>query len=285
MELLKVYQSFADQLNISADISKVLHGVTDIKASGNEIEAALRNVLIEILPTKYKVGHGHIIDKDLNVSKQYDLLISDNIESNSILKTKDGTEIFLYETIYTIGEVKATWNLTSADSTEASIKDIQTRLQRKAVSNKALFSAGAEIQLSTPVTSNPIRNPLFCFAFAVKSDGDLKKLRPKFEDRSSWSSYPNLTVILNEGLFVLININNLKQGKLTINLYPEFVQNDPSYEWKFISCKNSARNFAFLIFCLTEHLSNTILEKPSYLSYSTSLLGIEDDQLLNLDEL
>jgi hypothetical protein len=73
IELLKIYKSFADQINISADVSSMLHGVKDIKASGNEIEISLRTILKELLPNKYNISHGHIVDKDLNISRQYDV--------------------------------------------------------------------------------------------------------------------------------------------------------------------------------------------------------------------
>jgi len=135
IELLKIYKSFADQINISADVSSMLHGIVDIKASGNEIEISLRKILSELLPNKYGISHGHIVDKELNVSKQYDIVITENIEYKSIAQTKDTTEIFFYETVFAIGEVKATWNISNIKSTIDSILDLRKRLNRTGINN------------------------------------------------------------------------------------------------------------------------------------------------------
>jgi hypothetical protein len=285
IELLKIYKSFADQINISADVYSMLHGVKDIKASGNEIEISLRTILKELLPNKYNISHGHIVDKDLNISKQYDLVITENIDYKSIAKTKDSTEIFFYETVFAIGEVKATWNLVSINSTVESIVDLKKRLSRKPISNNTILSGNSEIQVNEALTDNPIRNPVFTFAFALKSDKDLKNLKKIYLVDASLVNLPNITVILNEGIVVLVNKDDLAKGIVTINLYPEFIIDYTKYVWKFISSTDAGKNFAYLLFCLYEHLSNTILEKPPYLKYSSSILNINEEDLLDLDEL
>lgn len=285
IELKKVYGSFADQLNVSASISGILHGLSDIKASGNEIEVALRNVFQELLPTRYTISHGHIVDKSLNVSRQYDFIISEGQDFRSILKTKDTTEIFFYETVFATGEVKATWNRNSFNDTVSSIHHLKSELNRNVVDNRTILSGNNEIHLSSEITSNPNRNPLFCFAFAIKSEKGLAKISADYKKKENWSKLPNVTVILNEGLYVLINKRHLTEGKLTINLYPEFQISNDDFEWKFISSSEGGQNVAFLLFCLLEHLSNTLLEKPSYLLYSSSLLSIKEESLINLDDL
>lgn len=286
IELLKIYKSFADQINISADISSMLHGVKDIKASGNEIEISLRTILNELLPNKYNVSHGHIVDKELNISKQYDLLITENIDYKSIAKTKDSTEIFFYETIFALGEVKATWNVTNINSTVDSIVDLKSRLSRSPISNNTILSGNSEIQVNEALTDNPIRNPIFTFAFALKSDKDLRNLKKVYLVDASLINLPNITVILNEGIIVLVNKEDLAKGIVTINLYPEFIVDYTKYIWKFISSTDVGKNLAYLLFCLYEHLSNTILEKPPYLKYSSSILNVNSEEdLLDLDEL
>jgi len=57
VELLDIYKTYADQINISANLSTILHKLRDIKASGNEVEIAFRTILSELLPEKYKVGN------------------------------------------------------------------------------------------------------------------------------------------------------------------------------------------------------------------------------------
>jgi hypothetical protein len=285
VELLDIYKTYADQLNISANLSKILHTLKDIKASGNEIEVAFRNILTDLLPVKYKVGDGHIVDKNLNVSKQYDLVITEGISHKPIAQTKDQTELYFYETVYSIGEIKATWNIKNLLSTIESIKDLRNRLYRSQISNRTIISGSSEIQLDTALSIYPIRNPLFAFAFAIKKDKDFSKFKDYYKLDNEAMNLPNITVILNEGIFVLINKQQLSQGKLSINLYPEFAIDDVNYEWRFINLKHSGKNFSYVLYTLFEHLSNTILEKPPYNAYSLNLLNIEDTDLLNLDEL
>jgi len=69
-------------------------------------------------------------------------------------------------------------------------------------------------------------------------------------------------------------------------LYPEFVTDYSNYIWKFIKCQDAGKNLGTLLFYLYEHLSNTVLERPPYLEYSSSLLNVNyEEDLLDLDEL
>lgn len=283
IELLKVYNVLAEQINVSAHLASILHKVRDIKASGNEIEGSLRSVLSGLLPLKYKVSHGHIIDNRLNVSKQYDLIIAENIDFTKIITTGDKTEIFLYETIYGLGEVKATWNKKNLIETVESIKDIKNRLKRKTIEKNVIISGAHQIQLSQDLTSNPIRNPLFSFAFTIKSDGKFKELASFYNDKVNWPFLPNITVILNAGIIALVNLRELEKGNNIIHLYPEYA--GPEYEWRFISTKEPGAALAYLVFCLLEHLSTTLLEIPSIMEYSGSILDINDSQISSLNEL
>lgn len=285
LELLKLYQTYADQLNISASLSSILHKARDIKASGNEIEIAVRSILSQLLPLKYKISNGHIIDQLLTVSKQYDLIISEHIDHNPIAHFNDTTELFFYESIYLTGEIKATWNAKNLSDCMKSIEDLKTRLSRRGINNKTLISGNQEVQLDFPLTSNPIRNPLFNFVFAIKEDVDFNKLKDTYKIDDTLKYQPNITVILNRGIFILVNKHELTQGKLSVQLYPEYVTDYSSVAWKFIDCNQGGRNLAYLLFCISQHLNNVILEKPPYLKYSSSLLDLDVENLLDLNEL
>ena len=285
LELMKLYQTYADRLTISASLSSILHRARDIKASGNEIEIAVRSMLSELLPLKYKISNGHIIDQDLNVSKQYDLIISEHIDHNPIAHFNDSTELFFYESIYLTGEIKATWNLKNLEDSMTSIADLKDRLFRKGIDSKTLISGNQEVQLDVELTKNPIRNPLFNFAFAIKEDSDFHKFKNLYKLDHTLKFQPNITVILNRGIFVLVNKEDLQSNKLTVQLYPEYITDLSSVEWKFIDCAQGGRNLAYLLFCISQHLNNVILEKPPYLKYSTSLLDLDTESLLDLNEL
>lgn len=285
LELMKLYRTYADRLTISANLSAILHRARDIKASGNEIEIAVRSMLNELLPLKYKISNGHIIDQDLNVSKQYDLIIAEHIDHNPIAHFNDTTELFFYESIYLTGEIKATWNLKNLHDSMASIKDLKSRLKRKGIDNKTLISGNQEVQLDVELTKNPIRNPLFNFVFAIKEDADFHKFKEIYKVDETLKFQPNITVILNRGIFILVSKCDLESGKLTVQLYPEYVTDFSSVVWKFIDYSDGGRNLAYLLFCISQHLNNVILEKPPYLKYSASLLELDIENLLDLDEL
>lgn len=285
LELMKLYQTYADRLTISANLSSILHRARDIKASGNEIEIAVRSMLSELLPLKYKISNGHIIDQNLNVSKQYDLIISEHIDHNPIAHFNDTTELFFYESIYLTGEIKATWNIKNLKDTFASITDLKGRLKRKGIDSKTLLSGNQEVQLDVELTKNPIRNPLFNFVFAIKEDTDFHKFKELYKVDESLRFQPNMTVILNRGIFILVNKSDLEIGKLTVHLYPEYITDFSSVAWKFIDCSQGGRNLAYLLFCISQHLNNVILEKPPYLKYSASLLELDVENLLDLNEL
>ncbi|MFZ1220159.1 MAG: DUF6602 domain-containing protein, partial [Chthoniobacterales bacterium] len=69
-EINAVYREEVVRLLSSRQQSKVIHSSGDIDASGDQIEAAFRDLLRRRLPTQYFVGHGHVVDKSLTVSSQ-----------------------------------------------------------------------------------------------------------------------------------------------------------------------------------------------------------------------
>lgn len=284
LELSKVYQNLADQLNSAASLAKTLHKIRNIRSSGNQIEEAFRATLLDSLASKYHVGHGHIIDKRKNISKQCDLVISDGASYRNIIKTKDSTELFFFESVYSIGEVKATLSKKAFDETTNAIKDLRKRLSRLSISDKTIMTGNHMIEVSQPVTLNPIRNPLFFFLLAVNQNIESHKIAVSFNNLP-WETLPNITMILNHGLYILINKEKLKSGILRVHLYPEFVQSTSEWEWKFIRSTNSGQNLAYILSCLNEHLNNTILEAPSFLEYSQSIFAYDLENITRLEDM
>ncbi|WP_344767755.1 DUF6602 domain-containing protein [Pedobacter ginsengiterrae] len=285
LQLLALYNTYADQINISSKMSAVLHGLRDIKASGNEIEITLRNILSELLPQRYGLGNGHVVDKRLNVSKQYDLIITENIDYRSMSRVKDSTELFYYESVYALGECKATWNPLNVTSCAASFADLRDRLVRNPVANNVILSGNIPIGLDSKVTDYPLRNPLFLFAFAVKTDKDIGKLKDAYLTGGALTNLPGITVVLNEGVFVLLNKKDLESGSISINIYPEFETESQDYVWRFIRSNDPGKNLSYLLFCLMQHLSSSILEKPPYLTYAQNIWDIDETDISELNEL
>lgn len=187
--------------------------------------------------------------------------------------------------MYAVGECKATWNSNNLRSSTTSFADLRHRLSREAVASNVILSGNIPIGLDREVTKYPLRNPLFLFAFAIKTDKDVAKLKDDYLNGSSLLNLPGITIILNEGVFVLLNKNDLLKGIISINVYPEFETQSEDYVWKFIRSTDPGKNLSYLLFCLMQHLSSSILEKPPYLTYAQNIWNIDETDISDLNEL
>lgn len=165
--ITKVYHEDVQALLSSRRAGAVIHSTGDIRASGDETEIALRHFLRKRLPQKYLVGHGHVVDRFLTVSPQCDVIIADNSATPVLLEGKDGLQYFPYESVYAIGEVKATYYQSGRPISAFSntIKEIKENLKRDAVPPEYI---GNGISLGKGFKNSdfrPYKNPLLCFMF------------------------------------------------------------------------------------------------------------------------
>ena len=110
LDLAAIFKSDAEELLRSREEAIRIHG-TNIRAAGNEVEQAVRDYLKRMLPPRYYVTSGHLIDQEGRVSPQLDVIVADNFNMPSLLTTKDGTEICANHIcgVFAIGEVKSTY--------------------------------------------------------------------------------------------------------------------------------------------------------------------------------
>lgn len=108
LNVLAQFQHDAEMLRSARDTARNIRS-TDIKAAGNHIEQGVRDWLQRMLPNKYYVTSGHLIDYNGNVSSQQDVIIADNSRISSLLTTHDGTEYVPITSVYAIGEIKSTY--------------------------------------------------------------------------------------------------------------------------------------------------------------------------------
>jgi uncharacterized protein DUF6602 len=105
----EVYQAEVDRLLNSRRRSKVIHRSGNIDASGDELEEPFREMLRRRLPSKYFVGHGHVVDQELRVSRQFDVIIADNSASPILFEAENGCQYFPWESVSAVGEIKSTY--------------------------------------------------------------------------------------------------------------------------------------------------------------------------------
>ena len=88
LNLDRIFTSDAKALVGAREKARTVHK-SDIRAAGNEVEVAVRDYLRRMLPPRYYVTHGHLIDTAHRVSPQLDVIIVDNFSLPSLLTTKD----------------------------------------------------------------------------------------------------------------------------------------------------------------------------------------------------
>ena len=138
LNIAAIFKSDAEELLRSREEAIRIHG-TNIRAAGNEVEQAVRNYFKRMLPPRYYVTSGHLIDQEGRVSPQLDVIVADNFNMPSLLTTKDGTEYVPITSVFAIGEVKSTYHHSKSyyDSFHNVLSLINSDLTRPLVENTA----------------------------------------------------------------------------------------------------------------------------------------------------
>ena len=282
-ELSQVYKTYVDQLQLSSNVSNFLINSADISSAGNQVEQSLRILLKNLLPERVAVTHGHIVDKTSKISYQQDILLAESFFTKSLIKSIDGTEFYPFESIFSCGEVKKTFSQLKILSAIKSIKRNRTELSRKQIEPNMIASGSNFIEVSDNVTKNEYRNPLFSFLFSIDFDKDYNenKISEIYNDSENQKYLPNVTVILNRGIIVCIDKKKVEQNELSIILYPEFNKNKNDFKWVLLTLKPE-ENLAYLIFMLTQHINDSVLEKVSSMEYGQNMIDISKSNITPL---
>ena len=120
------------------------------------VKGCLKNII---------VGHGHIVDSQLNVSAQFDIIIVDASSTPILFDGKNGTEYFPYESVYAVGEVKSTYDKykRQVDYFSNAVNKVKTGMSRADVPN-TYIGHGIELGDMFKISKvSDIRNKLFSF--------------------------------------------------------------------------------------------------------------------------
>lgn len=255
---------------------------SNIRASGNIVEQAVREFVYDRLPGNFHVGQGHIIDQHRKVSPQLDILVTDVSSLPILLKTHESTDYYPIESVYGFGEIKSTYRKRSKQIKKFcdTIREIRSSMYRIEDRNTAYNGITGDtylhhMGLGSP---NPTLNPLFSFMFFVDG-GDFK-----FEDfKCLLSEYeskhlPNLIILLNKGVVVKGIMRDTGMG---IDLYPEYEKQDS--KWYFSNLSGSDEftgiNLTVLYFCLLMHLKDCHLRCPDYFKYFSDVVLFSKSRL------
>lgn len=278
-EIEKLYHLEALEIFHSRNKSKIIHRSSDIKASGNEVEETVRQIFQKKLPTGFYITNGHIVDKNLKSSNQFDVIIANNSTSPVLFKTNDKTEYLTYESVYAIGEIKSTYNKYEKQINDfvEKTKYLYENLHRENTTPDYLVN-DVKIQLPDFVSlessdKRPYKNPLFKFMIFVNSEqfyfsAEANKIGPVFS-QNDLKYLPNIICFLDKGVFVLSKV----QGDLpaSMELYPEFINTDSNHKWTFREFGNTefiaGSNLAWLMVSIIGHLNLSHLLRPNMMDY------------------
>jgi hypothetical protein len=277
LDIPAIFKSDADDIIKCREDAIRIHG-TNIRAAGNDVEMCVRDYLHRMLPPRYYVSQGHLLDISGNASSQLDVIISDNFNLPSLQTTKDGTRYIPIDSVYSVGEIKSSYYKSKKpiETFSETIKDIRENLHHPDILNTAYEGLRDDTIFRDMALAkeNKVLNRIFFFAIFVDG-GDFE-----FEDISSFYAnqdvkhLPNLVVILNKGVILRASFLD---STFDINRYPEDTKKEQE-DWYYCpfpgveSGSLEGNHLGFLYYSLVEHLANSFLEPPSLKQYLMKLM-------------
>ncbi|WP_192456275.1 DUF6602 domain-containing protein [Musicola keenii] len=190
MDVKKVFRGISKKLLTDFEIS------SEINHNGNKgdyREGTLRNFLLSgRLPKRFGVGSGEIIGPTRNVSKQSDLVIYDQLDGMSLIY-EDDIQIFPIESVFGVIEVKSTLSKEELIKSLENIKSVKYLAPNESVTKKN------SLMSMTYPRPKPF-GIVFAYSLAGNSLESLVKNLKEWEQQNDKSLWPNLIVVLGEGI-------------------------------------------------------------------------------------
>lgn len=201
MDIRKVFRGISKKFSTDFEISAQMNHNSN---KGDYRENSLREFLEKgRLPKKYGVGNGEIVGHVSNVSKQSDLILFDQFESVPLLYDEK-VQVYPIDSVYGIIEVKS--KLSKAKLLEGleNIKSVKELSPNDIISKRKLF---AEQQFRRPKPFGII----FAFSLIGNSLESLEENLKEWEKSNSPEVWPNLIVVLGEGLIYHVSENGFNK--------------------------------------------------------------------------
>ena len=275
LNISNLFSREADALIRAREEAIEIHGSKNISAAGNHVEHAVRDFLKKMLPPRYYVTNGHLIDEEGHISSQLDIIIADSFNLPTIFKAKDGTEFIPAASAFAIGEVKSTYYY--SQSYYKKFRDalflINSELSRPLVQNTAYKlsdnTSFYHLGISSP---HKYMNHLFSFFVCIDA-GDFKFSKiSHLLNTSEPDKLPNMAMVLsgdNSGVVMYAKFNDTGIG---YHKYPAEVKDD-EYQWCFLQGRQEdegsreGTHLAILYGQLSDHLSGSHLDRVNAYSY------------------
>ena len=191
MDLKKVFRGISSKLSHDFAISAEINHLGN---KGTYRESALKDFLGEArLPKRFGIGSGEIIGPTRNVSKQSDLIIYDQLDGMSFMYS-ESIQIYPIESVFGVIEVKSCLSKTELLASLENIKSV-----------KSLYTEESMTKTVNSMLSITSRRPqpfgiIFAYSLSDNSLGSLLKNLNEWEAKNEKKHWPNLVVILGEGI-------------------------------------------------------------------------------------
>lgn len=273
LPLIKFFQHDLEKIKMAFRLSDtILRDVKNIRAAGDEVELSIKDFFKNKLYPRYHVCDGHIVDSNLKISPQYDLIISENSKNPVLFSLGDKSELIYFEPVFGFAEIKRSFyekDLLSKFS--INLKRFNKELHRQDLPPNFIETGKNGLLTENPLTSLPLRNPILKFMFFVNSSNlKFNVLRSYLEDEVV-ENLPNYIVLLDIGVIVNLNSEAYEEGKVRVNIYPQYEKDDNFWALIEMDDENNVLIYQYLL--LLEHLNNTIVGTPEVLKYTNLLFG------------
>lgn len=185
---------------------------------GDSCEESWRQFLRSILPNKYEITKGYVIDSNGNESEQMDIIIYDCLYTPLIMTTKANETYVPSEAVYAVAEVKQIVNKSYLNYAHNKIESVK-KLYR---SSRGMISSGKKL---------PPRNPTKIIGMILAtnmniSDSTLKKHLLQYNNIDISCSINNGTYyVIKDDDNNVINIENTSGNQAILGLF-FYLQNE-----------------------------------------------------------
>ncbi len=190
MDVKKVFRGISSKLQADFALSSEINHQG---SKGIYRENTLRNFLLSgRLPKRFGIGTGEIIGHTKNVSKQIDLIIYDQLDGISFMYSED-VQVYPIESVCGIIEVKSKLSKTELIKSLRNIKSVKSLCPRESDTTNNSFVRTDYLQ------PRPFRI-VFAYSLSDNSLESLLKNLKEWESENEDKFWPDLVVILNEGI-------------------------------------------------------------------------------------
>lgn len=250
--------------NLMTEFQEVTEPLEHNGVKGSLREEILTRCLEELLPQKYSVGSGIIVDADQTQSRQQDFFIYDAFDSPVFLK-RSSYQVVPIESVYATVEIKSSLNKIEL---KKCIKNIQ--------SVKKLKLTPARTINWIPPTDNQVMGMVFAYTSDISLDTIIKNLNElNHEMEIPYEEQINMICVLEKGVILPLEKNGLNNVCLMPNNNTMLCKTKGSME----------DNLSLFYLILQYHLNLLVKAAPDLMEYAKKADLIKSQAVIPLDDM